>query len=150
MLVRYHGWSAHNFKSHIGSVVASCNHLLRQKRFHSKKNGVSTEMLRFPGEPCESERAGALDCNLPRQALSQQGAPVSDRGQQTGELELTSRQVGAQARLQPSLRQGGQGRGTIRRAESRQDRSGAEPGSTRAAPSVLTQLAERRRALLPE
>eukprot|EP00966_Prymnesium_polylepis_P061051 1415650-Prymnesium_polylepis.1 len=107
-------------------------------------------MIRFPGEPCESERAAALDCNLPRQACSQQGTPVSDRGQQTGELELTSRQVGAQARLQPSLRQGGQGRGTIRRAESRQDRSGAAPGNARATRSVQTRLAGRRRALLPK
>ena len=77
-----------------------------QKRFHSKKNGVSTEMLRIPGEPCESERAVALDCNLPRQACSQQGATSHHRGLSEGRPELVPGQADAPGQSESQHQQG--------------------------------------------
>ena len=120
------------------------------QRFHSTKIGSPMETLRFPGELRECERAGALYRNLPRQVCSQQRASLRDRGPQTGELEPAAGQAGAQTRPHPSFKQGGQGKGMIRRAESRQEKSATAPGNARAASSVRTQPAGRRRALLAQ
>ena len=106
------------------------------------------ETLRFPGEPRECERAGALHRNLPRQVCSQQRATLRDRGPQIGELELAAGQAGAQARLHPSLQQGLQCMGMIRGSVPRQDNQAVAPGSTRAALSKRMQPAGSRRALL--
>ena len=94
------------------------------KRFHSTKQGVSMEMLRFPGEPRESERAGAPDRNPPRQAFAQQGAPERDRRPRRGERELTAGQAGAETRLQHSSNQGVRCRGMTHRVDPRQ---GSQP-----------------------
>ena len=108
------------------------------------------ETLRFPGEPRESERAGAPERNRPRQAFAQQGTPERYRGPRPGKHELTAGQAGAQTRLQHSFKKGVRGRGMTQRVDSRQGKPAAASGSTRAKLSIRTQLAGSRRALLPK